>query len=184
MSTKADSSFPAVALDVPEGRDNLWNKTSKAFKYIYRNHFNDADWFMKTDDDTYVIVENLRYFLSDKNSSAAIYYGHHFRRYTDAGYMSGGAGYVLSKEALRLFAVESDDHTVCKRKYTNEDIGMGRCLNKIGVVAGDSRDSLKRARFLPMIISDFVNGRYPKWYHKFKKYNIQKVCDSFHVDIS
>jgi len=43
-----------------------------------------------------------RYFLQDKDPSSPVYYGRHFKPYVKNGYMSGGAGYVLSKEALKV----------------------------------------------------------------------------------
>lgn len=52
MSTQEDKELPTVKLNVEEGRHNLWNKTKEALNYVYQNHYNDADWFLKADDDT------------------------------------------------------------------------------------------------------------------------------------
>jgi glycoprotein-N-acetylgalactosamine 3-beta-galactosyltransferase len=57
-----------VALPVGAGRGQLWHKTLEIYKYVshckptwsttmiihfkvYKHHLNDADWFMKLDDD-------------------------------------------------------------------------------------------------------------------------------------
>ena len=57
--------------------------------------------------------------------------------------MSGGAGYVLSKEALRRFATKGiPDPTglVCRKDHKGaEDVEMGKCMENLKVVAGDSR---------------------------------------------
>ena len=48
---------------VQEGLDKMWPKTAKAFEYVWEHHPDDADWFMKVDDDTWVSVYNLRCYL-------------------------------------------------------------------------------------------------------------------------
>ena len=50
-----NDSFPTVGLNISEGREHLTGKTMQAFRYVYENYFDKADWFMKADDDTYVI---------------------------------------------------------------------------------------------------------------------------------
>ena len=104
MSSQADPSLPAIGLKVKEGRDSLWDKTKQAYSYLYKNHLEDADWFLKADDDTYIVVENLRYMLQPYNASEPVYFGCKFKPYVKQGYMSGGAGYVLSREAVKRFA--------------------------------------------------------------------------------
>nr|KAG5709400.1 hypothetical protein BaRGS_029249 [Batillaria attramentaria] len=93
MSSEWNSTFPTIGLNVSEGRQHLTAKTMQAFRYVYENHLDDADWFMKADDDTYVIVENLRYFLSSYNTEEPIYFGHTFKALVKPqGYTSGGLG--------------------------------------------------------------------------------------------
>lgn len=63
-----DKSLPAVALPVGEGRENLWGKTREAYRYVWENYRDKADWFMKADDDTYENVfissfNNWRFYL-------------------------------------------------------------------------------------------------------------------------
>lgn len=143
MSSQEDPSLPAVGLHVREGRENLWAKTKQAHLYLYKNHFNDADWFLKADDDTYVVVENLRYMLQAHNHTDPVYFGCKFKPYVKQGYMSGGAGYVLSKEALGRLATKGLEDTSVLRCRSDdggaEDVEMGKCMEGLGVKAGDSR---------------------------------------------
>lgn len=166
MSSTTDPNFPTIGLNVSEGRDHLTGKTMRAFLYVYKNHFNDADWFMKADDDTYVIVENLRYFLSSKNHNAPVYFGHHFKPIVKGGYHSGGAGYVLSKEALRRFAVLGNSK-ICRADGGAEDVEMGSCLQKLNVTAGKTVDSLGRSRFHCFNPGTHLHGGYPSWFYSY-----------------
>ncbi|VDP10683.1 unnamed protein product [Soboliphyme baturini] len=149
-STAAEPSLPTVKLNTSEGREFLWEKTKLALTYIYETSLDEYDWFMKADDDTYVIVENLRLMLLSYRPEQPIYFGCRFKPFTKQGYMSGGAGYVMSKKALTLFVEQGIRNNVCKDISTgHEDANLGICMEKIGVTAGDSRDRFGRHRFLP-----------------------------------
>uniref|UniRef100_A0A336LXY8 Glycoprotein-N-acetylgalactosamine 3-beta-galactosyltransferase 1 n=1 Tax=Culicoides sonorensis TaxID=179676 RepID=A0A336LXY8_CULSO len=179
MSSEHDENLDVVALPVQEGRNHLWAKTKEAFKYIYKNHLNDADWFVKADDDTYFIMENLRYFLYTYNPNYPIYFGCHFKEFkaTHLEFMSGGAGYVLSKEALRRFIEQAlPDPAKCRHSNDGaEDVNMGKCMMSVGVKFGDTRDAQKKNRFLPMAPIDHL---FPKitdeWYFKLSRYPAKK----------
>ncbi|XP_051992253.1 glycoprotein-N-acetylgalactosamine 3-beta-galactosyltransferase 1 [Xyrauchen texanus] len=147
MSSK-ETPFPTVGLNVSEGRSQLYWKTIRAFQYIHRHHLDDADWFLKADDDTFVVIENLRYGLSKHNTEEPLYFGRRFKPFVEQGYMSGGAGYVLSKEALRRF-VKGFADGLCKHSTEIEDIGLGHCMETMKVSTGDSRDVMGRQTFHP-----------------------------------
>ncbi|XP_035688943.1 glycoprotein-N-acetylgalactosamine 3-beta-galactosyltransferase 1-like isoform X1 [Branchiostoma floridae] len=182
MSSNAEPNFPVIGLGTGEGRDKLWAKTKAAYEYIYKNHIDDADWFMKADDDTFVVVENLRYMLKDYDPTEAVYFGRRFKPFVKQGYMSGGAGYVLSKEAVKKF-VEGN----CKARSIMEDVEMGRCMEQVGVRAEDSRDKLGRERFHPFVPEHhLIPGRVPKgnWYWKYQFYTAHdgpECCSDFAI---
>ncbi|MGH0146809.1 UNVERIFIED_CONTAM: hypothetical protein FKN15_047889 [Acipenser sinensis] len=148
MSSIEDKELNAVGLDVKEGRDQLYWKTIKAFHYVYEHYFDEADWFLKADDDTFVVLENLRMLLSKYKPDQPIYFGRRFKPFTKQGYMSGGAGYVLSKEALRRF-IEGFKTKQCTHFTSVEDLALGKCLDTMNVTAGDARDKNKRESFHP-----------------------------------
>lgn len=138
MSTEEDKELGAVAIqnhpvsqtccNITSGRASLWNKTKTAFNYIWENHRDDADWFIKVDDDTYLIMENLKHLLKDYDTQTALFFGHRFKYF--GGYMAGGSGYVLSKAALQAFAGEVKERKVCQDegfKWGGEDVRMGKC---------------------------------------------------------
>lgn len=179
-------------MDAKEGHEFLWGKTKRALKYLYEHELGNFDWFLKADDDTYVIMENLRFMLLAYSPTSPIYFGFRFKavgggneslipitttidlnlQYVRQGYMSGGAGYVMSKEALRRMGRDAlTNRLKCKlgRDTGPEDVELGYCLQAVGVVAGDSRDSLGRHRMLPLAPIHHLlpnNSSMPEWFYR------------------
>nr|XP_023016950.1 glycoprotein-N-acetylgalactosamine 3-beta-galactosyltransferase 1-like [Leptinotarsa decemlineata] len=170
MSSQKDETLPAIALPVGEGRNNLWAKTKEAFKYVFENYFDEIET------DMYVILENLRYMLLGIDPQRPIYFGAKFKPYVKQGYMSGGAGYVLSKEALRKFVVEAiPNREICRADNEGaEDVEIGKCLAAVNVEAGDSRDPESRGRFFAFTpLHHLIPGHVDKsfWYWQYIYYN-------------
>lgn len=102
MSSVENKTFPTIGLNVSSGRSHLASKSKAAWTYIHDHYLEKADFFVKADPDTFIIVENLRQFLSTKNASLPELYGHRFLFLSkNVTYTSGGAGVVLTKEALK-----------------------------------------------------------------------------------
>lgn len=172
MSSANDTELGAIDLQIGDGRQLLWGKTRAAFKYVYQHYADQYHWFFKADDDTYAIMENMRYMLSAYDPTYPIYFGSRFRKFSKQGYMSGGGGYVLSRGALKQFVeVAMPNDTVCRSHPGGaEDAEFGKCLNNIGTMAGDSRDSLGRGRFFPFDAATHLMGGVPAWYYDYVYY--------------
>ena len=66
------------------GYDHLTLKTTLALLYIYEHHRDEFDWFVKADDDTYLLVDHLKAFLSKQKSSEPVTFGYTFEVRTRA----------------------------------------------------------------------------------------------------
>ena len=75
--------------NIQGGYDHLTQKVALAFLYAYEHYFNDFDWFVKADDDTYLIVENLKMFLKQQNTCEPVTFGYTYTViYIDYIYLS------------------------------------------------------------------------------------------------
>ena len=180
MSSETDDSLPSVALKVPEGRKNLWLKTKAAWKYVQKHYLYRADWFLKADDDTYTIVENLRHFLSQYDTEKPHYFGRKFKPF--GSFNSGGAGYVFSRETVRRFGEIIEDKSRCPEASNAEDVQVAQCLAKMGILAGHTLDEKNREMFHAFppenhLIPGYMNGSGMYWYN-FHPYKDGPECCS------
>uniref|UniRef100_A0A6P4FP08 N-acetylgalactosaminide beta-1,3-galactosyltransferase n=1 Tax=Drosophila rhopaloa TaxID=1041015 RepID=A0A6P4FP08_DRORH len=143
-----------VGLNISDSRSNLWGKTKAAFRHAYMHYGHEADWFYKADDDTYAVMENMRHMLQPHSPKTPVYFGSTFQLNNHV-YMSGGAGYVLSKRAVKKLVDGVVKHCLPGDKGT-EDYQMGECLRELHVKAYDSRDIYGRHRFFSLTLEHFL----------------------------
>ena len=155
-----DPTIPFVYLNMTDTYNRITEKALKTMEYIYDNLMDDFDWFIRTNDDTYIIMENLRLFLANKCSDENVIYGKILRYvankniYTSGnnskGFLQGGSGFLISRESLRLFVREyKKDAKFCVMlSGTREDQEISDCFRKINIYPGETRDSQDRERFL------------------------------------
>ena len=102
--------------------------------------------------------------------------------------MAGGAGYVLSKEALQRFVtkgVTDETGSICRKDGNgSEDVEMGKCMENLNVLAGDSRDALGRSRFLPLAPNyHLIPGIMKKdfWFWQYTYYPAEVVGGTYYL---
>ena len=151
LSEQQTTDLPSLTVRL-SGRETLWGKTKEMFLQT-EQLAGQYDWVLKADDDTFIFMENLKAMLSHFNSSSALIGGAMWRcrnnpdcqHWEDKSqsqqmFMSGGAGYVLSREAVRRFR-EGQNQSCRPGNLGPEDVEMSRCLQRLGVSFIDTRDS-------------------------------------------
>ena len=142
VSDVDNSEFGSIKVTENIGKDYIWGKVREGFKYAFRNHLDDFDWFLRVDDDSYVVMENLRYALSGFSPEQPLVFGRRFKDNEFSSYMHAGSGYALSRKALEKFFTESlRTPSICNYQTDvgNDDQEMARCLFGVGVNIAESR---------------------------------------------
>jgi glycoprotein-N-acetylgalactosamine 3-beta-galactosyltransferase len=143
----------SVALNISDGREYLWQKTMTALIYSFRNYNNDTSWFLKADDDTYILWKNLMSYIAQFDPLQPRYLGCHLRgtfSHIPKGYNSGG-GYLLSWKAAEQVVNEGivSYPKQCSTSKVGgwEDVNMGDCLQMLKIYPTETRDYEMRLRF-------------------------------------
>jgi len=84
--------------------DDPQNITWKYIHFIYNTNIPDYDWYILIDDDTFVFENRIKKLLMNYNSNENYYIGKELDHIKNQFclYMSGGAGYALSKSLYAL----------------------------------------------------------------------------------
>ena len=121
--------------------DKLTDKVIRAILHVNENYADKFDWFLKADDDSYMVMDNLRKFLDDKCPNEMQTYGKVLTSHREHGYQAGGSGYCMSREAVRQFSsTMRRNASFCRLKTKFEDVDIGECLARLNIYPGDSRD--------------------------------------------
>ena len=112
MSSEENKEFPAIGLNVSSGRNHIAEKSKAAWTYVYKNHRNDADFFMKADPDSYIAVENLKRYLANCDPDEPAIYGHNLYYGKGVHYVAGEA-IVLGRESLIRLVTKGMLHRNC-----------------------------------------------------------------------
>ncbi|CAD5223137.1 unnamed protein product [Bursaphelenchus okinawaensis] len=130
-----------------EDRSELWCKVKRSLQYAYLNVSKEFDWYIKIDDDTYVIAENMDRFLKGLDPNKPIYTGLNFGALLKNGYISGGCT-IVSRKAVELlvYHVFPRVEDSCN-KVTHDDVMIAEQLEKVGVYPISGRDADDKGRF-------------------------------------
>ena len=140
-----NSEIPLVSL--PGVQDNMYPPQKKSFlmlKYMHDYFIDMYEWFVRADDDSFIIGPKLGKFLSSINSSKVYYIGQGGDgREEERGqlgldhniaYCMGGPGVILSRTALAKVAPNIE---YCLRNLfsAHEDTELGRCVYRFAGVS-------------------------------------------------
>lgn len=168
--------------NIPKGQNRM-SSTENAYRFIHNTFGDKFDWFLRADDRSYVVVENLRYKLYAYDPLEPIGIGLTLKNAKNQVYFSEKAGYVLSKIAVEKLVNGFKNRTrICIGTYQNEsqEVQFGQCLKEVGIVFGRSTDDQGKQLFIDKKLDEFflpkieVHFPYP-WYHD---YEINQYLDA------
>uniref|UniRef100_A0AC35UBT7 N-acetylgalactosaminide beta-1,3-galactosyltransferase n=1 Tax=Rhabditophanes sp. KR3021 TaxID=114890 RepID=A0AC35UBT7_9BILA len=156
-----NSALPSIQTVYKDDYFLSMQKMKNGFKYVYRKYGDQYDWYIKFDDDTYIVMENLRAFLLNKNSSKPQIHGFQLQNKNETekeSWVQGGSGFVMSNSAMKLLTeVGLDDPKYCRQdENVPEDIEIVYCLRRLNVTFGIGVDKHNKPHFSPFPAGEFA----------------------------
>jgi hypothetical protein len=132
--------------------DNLWQKGRSMAAFMYDYFLDDFDYFLVADDDSFVIMENLRNYLlllesqTGGRDAQPLYIGSPFS-HVETYYNTGGCGYLWNRAALRRLVEDGLPYFFANIKFSGEDVMFGAVMAALHILPVDTSDAANRQRF-------------------------------------
>ena len=148
----------------------------------------DYDWLLITTDQTYAIVENLRYLVTPLDPRERFYIGRPVQHYFLGVYNSFDSGIVLSRGSVDLLAntLFMGNHTTCINLPTNGLVYGGQFDSYIGMFFAshsvrpeNSYDQSSGTRFHPFMPEKHLNPQLISVFDTFWMSNLLPVNSGF-----
>ncbi|XP_066595265.1 C1GALT1-specific chaperone 1-like protein [Prorops nasuta] len=129
-----------------------WQLLCESMNYIWNKNSNDSkilQWIIFVNDDTMVILENLRYMVAPLDFNKDHYLGHPVILWGQT-YNIAQSGYVLSRGAFVKVVQHFSTSQKCAdsgKYWKMEDYYLGKHLHSFGIPPSDTRDELLRGTF-------------------------------------
>lgn len=128
------------------GAEGQWRSCREALTHVAINYLHAYDWFFLAEEDTFVIIENLEYFLVAHDRTQLKYLGHAISKW-NVDHNVIGAGVAINRNTLKKLHSELlKGH--CAANDLSSDPALAQCLYGLGIYPEDTRDMLNRARFM------------------------------------
>lgn len=123
---------------------NIWKNTKFSLQTVYHNYSEFFDWILVTADDTYVVLENVRYMLQTESPKTALVFDSSGAEATSLSRTYVLSKYTLGKLSDAFINSNCDDEGVSADEMEN----LAKCLSYTGANFGRNSDLMGRRYFL------------------------------------
>ena len=168
-----------LPINMTEHYSKMAEKIMKVLRYAYDQYIDKFDWFLLTDDDTFIFVDHLYQFISNKSPKDLLTYGYNFKAVIPTGYQSGGGGILITHESLKRMGANIYKGSVpgCNAKNGYGDVALGRCAYHSNISLGNSLDEQGRERFHFNSFNSHYKGLQPDWAYEYSQNGIKDNFD-------
>uniref|UniRef100_A0A6V7LHP4 N-acetylgalactosaminide beta-1,3-galactosyltransferase n=1 Tax=Bracon brevicornis TaxID=1563983 RepID=A0A6V7LHP4_9HYME len=147
-----DTEDPSIPIRKFPGKlTSSWHMLCQVIKVLWDESTGSSDlqWIIFVNDDTIVLLENLRYLLAPLDYNKGYYLGHPVVLW-EQSYNVAEAGYVLSRGSLVKIVEAFETDEACKsggKYWKKEDFYLGKHLASFKIYPSDTRDDQFRGIF-------------------------------------
>ena len=151
-----DPAFPTALVLGAEGKGDLGGKTLQALKKFCEF---DSDFYVFTDDDSFVVAKNLESVIAANYDRDSALYAGYTLTHTVKPFVGGGGGIVFSNNTIKNFCVVAKSQkppVECSWEHQRAapgDMAISHCMNYLGVAATHQHG------FYPFPITELMKER-------------------------